>query len=895
MVSMDQTFIRQTLIDRMRRHGESIEQAAESIARGLGMPLSDLNPAKESIRREGRRNMLLDSPPGVYDHSLTDEARMSGWYTGPEQGDEFWPRLREKLEAGGLREVVDEVDTASTKVVAHLADPHIRNLKKRGLVVGYVQSGKTANYTAVMAKAADAGYQLFIVLSGLHNNLRRQTQVRLSRDLVDNDWAPLTSDAADFGNALSGAAILSGGVKSIAVVKKNQSRLLRLLEWLQDIPAEIRRRVPVLLLDDEADQATPNSANARDQFTKINELVRQIWAEVLTGTYLGYTATPFANIFMDPNDENELYPELYPADFIMDLPRPGAYFGAEQVFGREPLDDADEPDPGLDMVRDVPDKDAAALKPPTNKDAQATFDPELPDSLIDAVTWFLVATAIRRARGQRKAHSSMLVHTTHYVQPHFVMQDRLDDLLGEFRANWEAGNHASFLDSYTGEGTRAGEVATLPLPMWADVEQELDRVVRDVRVVVDNGQSYDRLDYDGVENGEPIAETVIAVGGGTLSRGLTLEGLVVSYFTRTSNTYDTLLQMGRWFGYRPGYEDLPRIWMQPSLAEEFRFLALVEEEIRENMHHMERMKITPRELGVRVRAHPGRLAIVARNKMQHAEVVRISYSGERLQTFIFEETNSNIISANYQTVFNFLATCRETTPAIKASRAPRWMFADITADMVISLVGSYQFHPDQGNMRSDHMIGWIRRAAPENLWNVVVIGSDKFQKRQDGSPIDLGDVDLGLSEQVPAVNRAPLKLPPRGTANIKALLSKSDWFADLEPADVQSLGELAKDPRAVRRKYCEGRGLVIIYPVSKDSIPMGVALKFGSRRNMEAPDHLFGIGLVFPDIERDGLAEEGTYYSVHPDWEVDVLADDDIPEDLEGSFSVDSGKVVHKP
>ena len=136
---------------------------------------------------------------------------------------------------------------------------------------------------------------------------------------------------------------------------------------------------------------------------------------------------------------------------------------------------------------------------------------------------------------------------------------------------------------------------------------------------------------------------MIAVGGGTLSRGLTLEGLVVSYFTRTSNTYDTLLQMGRWFGYRPGYEDLPRIWMQPSLAEEFKFLSLVEEEIRQDMHHMERMKVTPREMGVRVRAHPGRLAIVARNKMQHADVVRVSYSGERLQTFIFEETNSQVI------------------------------------------------------------------------------------------------------------------------------------------------------------------------------------------------------------------------------------------------------------
>lgn len=890
MVIMDQTLVRQFLIDRMRRHGESIEQAAASIARGFNVDVSELHPAIDSIRREGRRNQLLDSPPGVHP-ALTDEARMAGWYSGPEDGDELWPRLRSKLESSGMRDVVDEIDTASTKVVAHLADPRILNLKKRGLVVGYVQSGKTANYTAVMAKAADAGYRLFIVLSGLHNNLRRQTQVRLARDMVDNDWVPLTSDVADFGNVVHGAAILAGGVKSIAVVKKNPSRLRRLRDWLRDIPEETRRRVPVLLLDDEADQATPNSGPACDQLTRINQLIRQIWTEIPTGTYVGYTATPFANVFMDPNDEEE----LYPADFIMDLPRPDAYFGAERVFGREPLNNADEPDPELDMVRDVPDDDAESLKPPTKKDAQASFDPELPDSLIGAVAWFIVATAIRRARGQQSAHSSMLVHTTHYVQPHFTMQDRLNNLLVELRAAWEWGNHGSFLASYEVEATRAAEVATMPLPLWKDVERELGRVLGDVRVVVDNGISVDRLDYSRVKNGEPVAETVIAIGGGTLSRGLTLEGLVVSYFTRTSNTYDTLLQMGRWFGYRPGYEDLPRIWMQPSLAEEFKFLSLVEEEIRQDMHHMERMKVTPRELGVRIRAHPGRLAIVARNKMQHADIVRISYSGERLQTFIFDETDGDILKANHRSVLDFLAACRQATPAIKPSKTPRWMFADISADMLASFLSSYQFHPDQTNMRADHMTGWIRRAAPSNPWNVVVMGSDRPYKHLDGTPVILGDVDLGLSERVPAINRAPLRTPPKGTANIKALMSHNDWFADMEPADVRALEELSKDPRAVRRKYCDGRGLLVIYPISKDSIPLGAAARAdSSRRDMEAVDYLFGIGVIFPDVERDGMAQEGTYYSVHPDWEVVVQEDDDMPEDREESFSIDGEKAVQK-
>lgn len=888
---MEQEFARQTLIDRMRRHGETLEQAAAAFARGMGVPVSQMSSAIESIRREGRRNMLLDSPPGVFDDSLTAEARMSGWYTGPEDGDEIWPRLRAKLEAGSLRDVVEEVDQASTKVVAHLADPHIRNLKKRGLVVGYVQSGKTANYTAVMAKAADAGYRLFIVLSGLHNNLRKQTQVRLTTDLVDHDWAPLTSDVADFGNVVNGAAFLSRGVMSIAVVKKNPSRLRSLRNWLRDIPESIRRRVPILLLDDEADQATPNSAAAIDQLTRINKLVRQIWAEIPTGTYVGYTATPFANIFMDPNDEEE----LYPADFIIDLLRPDAYFGAERVFGREPLDDADEPDPGLDMVREVPDEDAEVLRPPS-REARADFDPDLPESLIDAVTWFIVATAIRRSRGQRTAHSSMLVHTTHYVQPHFAMKEGLNELLDELRSSWGHGKHSDFQASYEAEGTRAAEVATLPMPSWSEVERELGEVLRDIRVVVDNGSSRDRLDYNRVEDNVPIAETVIAVGGGTLSRGLTLEGLVVSYFTRTSNTYDTLLQMGRWFGYRPGYEDLPRIWMQPSLAAEFKFLSLVEEEIRQDMYHMERMKVTPKEMGVRVRAHPGRLAIVARNKMHHADIVRVSFSGKRLQTFIFDETDPGIISANRKAVVDFLTTCRRAAPEVKAQDAPRWSFADVPTNLVISFLNSYRFHPDQEGMRADHMIGWIQRAAPTSPWNVVVIGSDKVHKHPDGSRVQLGEVDLGLSKLVPAVNRAPLISPPRGTANIKALLSHKDWFADLDPDYVRTLGDLAKDPQDVRRKMCDGRGLLIVYPISKDSIPMGAAAQNGnSRRDMQAPDHLFGIGLVFPELERDGLAEEGTYYSVHPDWEVAVPdEDDEVPEDLEDSLTVDGEKVAPK-
>ena len=889
---MDEEYIRRLLIGQMRRHGQSPEQAASDMARGLGIAPRSLDPVLARLREEARRNRILDTPPGVFD--TEDEVRGLDWYQGPQDGDLSWSRLRRRLESGAMRDVVDEIDQASTKVVAHLAAPYVHNLKKRGLVVGYVQSGKTANYTSVMAKAADASYRFFIVLSGLHNNLRRQTQVRVSKDLGADAWHNWTTPDADFGGATGGAAILTGDVPSLAVVKKNQKRLESLKGWLKAIPPEIRERTPILLLDDEADQATPSTAAQRAQKRGINKLVREIWDEIKTGTYVGYTATPFANVFMDPTDDGE----LYPADFIIDLPRPQAYYGAERVFGREPLDDADEPDPGLPMVRKIDDADA--LRPPSKRVDRLDFDPALPESLVAAVTWFIVATAIRNARGQADEHSSMLVHTTHYVQPHFMMKHRIDDLLDEMRAEVGGGNTSRFAASYADEAHLVEGEASLPLPSWPDVEPQAEQVLARVRVVVDNGYSDDRLDYGREdEDGHPVIETVIAVGGGTLSRGLTLEGLVVSYFTRTSNTYDTLLQMGRWFGYRPGYEDLPRIWMQDGLDDDYKFLALVEEEIRQDMRHLERMKVTPRQFGIRVRAHPGRLAIVARNKMGAANQVRVTYSGQRLQTFIFDEANSPVpggaggtLDHNLSLARTFLEGCRDGRDVTRIEGKARWVVRGVPTDLVLSLLRSYRFHADQTTMRAEDMAGWLEQSAADRLWNVVVMGSEKHHKTKDGVVVSHAPVDLGLEVPVPSVNRAPLidPGPSTGKANIKALMSHNDWFADLDPTAVRSLDDSVRaDPREVRRRLADGYGVVVLYPVSRTSVEMGVAEGMGTRRPMDAPQDIIGLGLIFPDVDREGFAAEGDYYSVHPDWEVSAEEDEDedeIPEDNEGSAGV---------
>lgn len=881
---MDPSFIRTTLITAMRHHRKSVEEARTELIRGLRLTdTSVVDSVVADIREESRKNVVLDVPKGVRLDVVTDDVRLQPWYTGPEEGDRYWPALRSRLESSPMASVIDEIDQASTKVVANFADPGVRKLKKKGLVVGYVQSGKTANYTAVMAKAADAGYQTFIVLSGMHNNLRRQTQVRITKDLGSTEWFPLTNEAEDFGSIANGSALLAMGVHSVAVVKKNASRLRRLRDWLKDIDEDVRARSPILILDDEADQATPNSAAARDELTKINELVRQIWAEVPTGSYVGYTATPFANVFMDPDDEED----LYPSDFILDLPRSADYFGAERIFGRVALHDADEPDPGLDMVRDVPEDEAEALQPPYNSAERLGFDPEIPDSLIDAMRWFLLSTAVRRWRGQTDAHSSMLIHTTAFVAPHFRMKSRVEVTLQGFAKEIAAGDHTSFRVAFEDEMGRVHGVTDEKVPTWSDVSEVLVETLSSTRVVVDNGISDDRLDYARLDaQGQPLVETVIAIGGGTLSRGLTLEGLIVSYFTRTSNTYDTLLQMGRWFGYRHGYEDLPRIWMPDDLRQDFEFLALVEEEIRQDMRRLEELRVTPREFGVRVRAHPGRLSITAKGKMFHADLVQISYSGQRHQTIVLHERDSDALARNVEAAARLLATARQQGTAGIVSPS-KTQFFDVTAETITEFLAEFEFHKGQPGLRSDHVVGWINRAAPDSRWNVVVIGNSKQHRRPDGTLVHLGEVDLGLPDPVPMVNRAPLSSPDDGSANIKALLSQQDWVADFDPELVNDLRTADQSYEDLRREHGDGNGLLIVYPVSNKSVPLRVT-QTKARRHMTAALPQIGLGIVFPESIDAARSTDADYYSVHPDWQAVTDEEVDFPTDTEGSTNLDA-------
>ncbi|MGY1684409.1 Z1 domain-containing protein [Geodermatophilus sp. SYSU D00867] len=805
-------------------------EAAEASMRDL-IPNDEVVTAAVKRYHETAAGIIAAREP----NALTDPRRIVPWYTGSRPADDFWPALERALtEAGSMGpDGLESLDRASTKVVASLPAPWRRDFRGRGLVLGYVQSGKTSNFTAVISKAADAGYRLFIVLSGIHNNLRRQTQVRLDQQLValnKKRWIGLTNSGADFGDPGNTDALLAQDqLRVLAVVKKNKTRLENLCDWLEKASKSTLQNCPILVIDDEADQASVNTKGA--DRAEINKLILRLLNQP-KAAYVGYTATPFANIFIDPSVPED----LYPSDFIVDLPRPDAYFGAERLFGREPLteEEAELGADGLDLVSEVPMEEVTHLRPPRKRADRDSWKPRITPSLQEAIRWFVLATATRRVRGQSDRHSSMLIHTTQLSSMHFRYREPIEGLLMSLRG--EAGR-AALAEVWRRQADRvsAQELGEQPVT-FEQVSAEVDGVLHDIKVVVDNFQSADRLDY-GDE-----AQVVIVVGGNTLSRGLTLEGLVVSYFLRTASAYDTLLQMGRWFGYRPGYSDLPRIWMTKDLAEYFQFLATVEAEIRVDISRYEREDLTPREFAVRVRTHP-QLAITSALKMKAAQDVAVSYSGRRLQTILFNHRDRDWLIDNLRASRRLLAAAEKVNGgAPRKTGSNRYVYDGVPVNVVVDFLSRYRFHADAQDLNSDRIAEYIGRQNGYGelaTWNIAVVTRGT---EHAGRLIELG----GGLPPVGLINRAAFRTVAKPHANIKSLMSHEDRVIDLD-MDAAKVAEMSDAELQELRPV--GIGLVVLYPIDKDSKPLRAPRpgKEPVRVDLDAAEDVMGIGLVFPE------------------------------------------------
>ncbi len=661
----------------------------------------------------------------------------------------FWNRYRDYLavEKSYAESVINQLDRLTDRTLDGLFDPSINAvIDKKGLVVGNVQSGKTSNYTGLICKAADAGYKLVIVLAGIHNNLRSQTQLRLDEGFlgfntkfaqvfnqVDNEdiWIgvgrlskrevahSITSclDNGDFSQGAFNSLGLNFNTNEpiIAVVKKNGRILTRLLQWLSaqavDIDGKrVIRNKSLLLIDDEADNASINTRPENDGTTRINGLIRDIIRLFDKSGYVGYTATPFANLFIPIQED-----ELFPRDFIINLPSPSNYVGPDKVFGFQLVEEDELSDKVLPIVRRIDDYQSFV---PNGHRSTEALPQNAPESLLLAIKCFIITCAIRRLRGQENVHNSMLIHVSRFVnwqrQIREIVQNVFDfyrrgiemnipSVIEEIRCAFES--DTEFYKSYptTSQLILDSQLAEIDphiqVHIWKEVLPHLNGAASKIQVREINGGSADALNYFDNINGL----SVIAIGGDKLSRGLTLEGLSVSYYLRASRMYDTLMQMGRWFGYRPGYVDLCRLFTSRELNEWFCHIALASEELRNEFDYMTDVAgSTPEQYALRVRTHPGVLQISASNKIRRAEEVRISWSGRLIESYELSK-NPEIIEKNLKNTVAFINSIGNNFER----DSNYYLWRNINVDSVKKFLTGFELYDN------------LKSAAPQNLLKFI--------------------------------------------------------------------------------------------------------------------------------------------------------------------------------
>lgn len=648
------------------------------------------------------------------------------------------------IDKGFAPKVLDALDQASSEVVDLLGDPNLDGAwKRRGLVIGDVQSGKTATYIGIVNKAADAGYKLVVLLTGATESLRQQTQYRVDEGFLGKDSSVvkhdkiigvgkhptrtkflrgqgMTTHAKDFVTAsFTGQAVTidpNADHPYVFVVKKNLKPLGNIISWLQGQFSGGKFDIPMLVVDDESDYASVNTnyrTTGDTSPTAINTKIRELLDLTTKSSYMAFTATPFANVFIDHESYDEaLKDDLFPHHYIFALSSPTNYVGAKQYFGT-----SDEK--RVSSLVDI--TDAHEAFPPRHKShLSVSF---LPASLDQAIRAFVVASAIRLTRGDKRPRS-MLVNVSRFKHVQSQVYDlvsleyaRIKNAIEIHAQPPTAGpdTHEVLIQLATTFETRFPDSQI----SWPVVRDKLLAAVIDTTVELVNSSRDKRTD-DKVRN-------MIAVGGDVLSRGLTVEGLTVSYFYRVVGAADTLLQMARWFGYRPGYEDVVRVWISPDVADQFRFVADVSEELRVQIREMRELGKTPEDFGLMVRKHPETLAITAKKGVSESRSMVISLSGRRIET-IRIPANAAVLAGNQKAVRDFLIAIESDTGGSNWDQKQRHDLAymgkvGVSKDRIAELLEAFRY--DRGNLilaNSLHKLIRDQSSPAFQDWTVGIVG-----------------------------------------------------------------------------------------------------------------------------------------------------------------------------
>ena len=783
------------------------------------------------------------------------------------------------IDEGFSRQVVDKIFKTTDETLDFMTNPNTEDeCIKKGLVMGNVQSGKTANYLALINRAADVGYKLIILIAGIHNNLRTQTQARVNSGFIgfdtiekeelgvskyNNEFRPFsfTSTEYDFKRDIATSLNFNpkdSNVPVILVIKKNMHTLKNLLDWLEtNNTKKSYSTYPLLVIDDEADNASINTKKNPDEVTTINRQIRQILKMFKKRSYVGYTATPFANIFINPESKTDEHgDDLFPEDFIVSLESPSNYIGAEKIFNSE-----------NNILRTITDNEVCL---DVKLKAEDIVDC-LPESLYEAINVYLLTIGIRKIRKNKNLHSSMLVNVSFRV----VIQEQVKELINKYlqliKQYIQFNHHKSleeiikndkmkFLyDSWTKEFS---VIAVSFKDVLAEIVKNKDLIK--VFLVNSKKTNEEKLNYD---NYKKEGLNAITIGGYSLSRGFTIEGLTVSYFLRNSQMYDTLLQMGRWFGYRAGYEDLCRIYMREDAIGWYRHISEATEELKEEFKIMNDHDLTPREYGLKVKNHDESLIITARNKMYHSSdaIISINYYGELIET---RKISNNIqyISLNMRSLkilINSLSSSK-----LDNSEKKNFLWRDIDVSVILDFIKAYKNHPL--NIKTDS--GTIEKYLIEqniHSFDVAIVTNSK----KDSGFTDVTDnISVYHEMRSSFISNSTLQI----SGNKSRIGSISDEKIGLSSIKLEKLKEKlgSKNASGVDYRKLREKPLLILHILRlQDKNKEGVF--------PEALSSVVAYGISFPghtDRRKRGL--DAVTYKVNKTWlDNNFIEEDDSDED----------------
>ena len=862
---------------------------------------------------------------------------------------ELWNRFKMFKQKNDPGFPINSLDDLTSKILDKCVDPSTPGpWDRRGMVVGHVQSGKTSNYIGLINKATDAGYKLIIVIAGIHNSLRSQTQKRIDAGFIGRRSSDFfqgngvgkpkvkigvgefeaetqifsftsSEENGDFNKRLAtNLSIPVGGRNPIVlVIKKNKHVLEGLISWFSRSDkrrADGNRKianVPMLVIDDEADNASVNSGKTIDDIRTINRLIRVLLNLFEQNTFIGYTATPYANLFIPSkwsenittniDGENlQVGEDLFPRDFIVNIQPPTNYVGAAAVFGYENQETGESFD-GLPIIRSAEDQEPY-FPSKINKHNRDQLPDDIPQSLDEAIKAFILTCAIRRVRGQIKKHNSMLVHVALRVNWIDKIAYLVNERLRYFKQQIKTGqgplvdNLKDLFESdfqpttrFISKEFRQYKDPRIQEHSWDAVKSELLRASSKIKVTAVHGRKNTRdLIYHEIEeiNYDRVKDkglSVIAVGGNRLARGITLEGLSISYYLRTSRMYDSLMQMGRWFGYRPGYVDLCRLYTTGQLINWYRHVTVATEEMRADFDEMAAIGKKPKDYQLKVRTHSGMLSITSASKMKEYEKIQVGFSGDTKQTFSFEK-DEKILNHNLTLLKEQIK--RLPLPSVSGN-GNLYQWSGVSGDVISNFISEYL--TNQPNIRPQVISSYIRKQLTNGDTTEWTIGlfcntsktvmirhgkiengkriADKDPNNQQSLPTKLWNVEIPELGTVPIglTIRNDLQSPSSKSYDLSknAIMSPGDFYIDLT---VKAKDGKAHPSKADIRKEraASKKGLLMIYLLD----PRGT---YGIPEDLP----IVGFGISFPEIRNEELVEfaartmEGFEDSIDEDLTVD--------------------------